>query len=117
MRTFKFLLTIIFLLILNQRIFSQINFKDLKFVADSQKNKIEVFQISTNSIVQDLKVVKITLDIFDKSGNYAGTINLTDWKINMEEISTDEFLKISYALLVDKTGNKIEIKDIRISKK
>ena len=117
MRTFKFLLTTIFLLILNQRIFSQINSKDLKFVADSQKNKIEVFQISNNSTVQDFKVAKITLDIFDKDGNYAGTINLTDWKINMEEISPDEFMKISYALLVDKNGNKIELKDIPIQKK
>ena len=117
MRKLKFLFSVIFVLILNQKIFSQINSKDLKFVADSQKNKIEVFQISTNSIVQDLKVLKITLDIFDKSGNYAGTINLTDWKINMDEISPDEFLKVSYALLEDNNGNKIELKDIRISKK
>ena len=117
MRKLKFLFSVIFVLILNQKIFSQINSKDLKFVADSQKNKIEVVQLSNNSIVQDFKVVKITLDIFDKVGNYAGTINLTDWKINMEEISPDEFMKISYALLVDKNGNKIELKDIPISKK
>lgn len=117
MRTLKFLFTTIFLLVLNQRIFSQINSKDLKFVADSQKNKIDVFQISTNYLAQDLKVVKMTLDIFDKVGNYAGTVNLTDWKLNMDEFSPDEFIKISYALLIDNNGNKIELKDIRISKK
>lgn len=111
----RFLFTSIFLLILNQNIFSQINPKDLKFVVNSQKNQIEVFQLSTN-IVQDLKVNQIRLDVFDKRGDYAGTVNLNDWKINMDEFSTDEVIKISYALLIDnKTGNKIELKDIPVT--
>lgn len=115
MRTLRFLFTSIFLLILNQNIFSQINPKDLKFVVNSQKNQIEVFQLSTN-IVQDLKVNQIRLDVFDKRGDYAGTVNLNDWKINMDEFSTDEVIKISYALLIDnKTGNKIELKDIPVT--
>lgn len=114
MTKLNFLISI-FLIIFNQSVFSQINQNDLKFQFNTQKNAIEVLLIPNKSIVEGLKVKQINLDIFDKSGNYAGSMQLTDWKLNKDELAPDEKIKITSIQFIDiKTGKNYELKDIKL---
>jgi hypothetical protein len=117
MTKLNFLFLILFLIVFNQNLFSQINPNDLKFQFNTQKNLIEVLQISKNAKLDGLKVDQMTLDVFDKYGDYAGTIKTTDWTLNADEFSPDEKIKISYIQITDtKTGTKIELKDVNLFK-
>jgi hypothetical protein len=89
---------------------------DISIQVNKQTKKIELIKKSDGSnITSAFKLNKATLDIFDKAGTYAGTVELKDWSIPLDEFSPDEIIKVSFmSLSIIENGKAIELKDIRL---
>ncbi len=100
----------------NVNSFAQYTAADITVKVNKQTKKLEIFKKSDGSnITAAFDLNKATLDIFDKGGDYAGTVELKDWTIPLQEFSADEIVKISVIILSIKENKKlIEIKDIRL---
>jgi hypothetical protein len=96
--------------------FAQINPDDLTIKINKQSKKIEVIKKSDGAnVTASFKFNKANIDIFDKGGDYAGTVELKDWSVPLDEFSTDEIIKISViSLTIIENGKTIELKDIRL---
>lgn len=106
----------LFMILLNTSIFAQVNPGDLKFVLNKQSASIEPIQISSSAVLSQLKVNQIKLDVFSPNGEYAGSIELSDWKVPMDEFAPGEKLKIAWISMTDtKSGAKLELKDLPLN--
>jgi hypothetical protein len=95
---------------------AQYNPTDISVKVNKQTKKLEIVKKSDGSnVTTAFKLNKATLDIFDKGGDYAGTVELKDWSIPLDEFSSDEIVKISLMnLTIIESGKTIELKDIRL---
>jgi hypothetical protein len=96
--------------------FAQYSPTDISVKVNKQTKKLEIVKKSDGSNVTNaFKLNKATLDIFDKGGDYAGTVELKDWSIPLDEFSSDEIVKISLMnLTIIESGKTLELKDIRL---
>ena len=110
------ILTLILLLTMNFG-FAQISVEDLDLKLNKSTNQLEISKKSDRiNITNKLKINSFQIDIFDKYGNYAGSMNLKDLNIPLQEISPDEILMINFIeLVVIETGQKLQIKNIRLN--
>ena len=97
--------------------FAQISVENLDIKLNKTSNQLEILKKSDKvNVTNKLKVNSLQIDIFDRYGNYAGTMNLKDLNIPFQEISPDEILMINFIeLVVIETGQKIQIKNIRLN--
>ena len=117
MKTLNFLLLIFGLLAFSSEIsFAQYSAADITVKVNKQSKKLELIKKADGSnITSAFKLNRATLDIFDKGGDYAGTVELKDWTIPLDEFSADEIVKISMmSLTIIENGKTIELKDIRL---
>jgi hypothetical protein len=117
MKTLNLMLLILGLLAFNSvNSFAQYTAADISVKVNKQTKKLEIFKKSDGSnITAAFDLNKATLDIFDKGGDYAGTVELKDWNIPLQEFSSDEIVKVSVMILSIKENKKIlELKDIRL---
>jgi len=96
--------------------YAQYTAADISVKVNKQTKKLELIKKSDGSnITAAFSLNKATLDIFDKGGDYAGTVELKDWSIPLQEFSPDEIVKISVILITIIENKKvIELKDIRL---
>ena len=96
--------------------FAQISASDLSLKVNKSTKKIEVFKKSDGSnITAALKINNLQIDIFDKGGEYAGSLTLKDWAVPLDEFSPDEIVKVTVINLTVIANNQvIELKDIRL---
>jgi uncharacterized beta-barrel protein YwiB (DUF1934 family) len=117
MKTFNLMLLILGVLAFSKvNSFAQYTAADISVKVNKQTKKLEIFKKSDGSnITAAFDLNKATLDIFDKAGDYAGTVELKDWTIPLQEFSADEIVKVSIIILSIKENKKlIELKDIRL---
>ena len=96
---------------------AQIKADDLVLKVNKSAKKLEVYKKSDGSnITSQLRVNRISIDIFDKEGEYAGSIELKDWARPLDEFSPDEIIKITIiSLTATQSSQTIELKDIRLN--
>ena len=96
---------------------AQIKADDLVIKVNKSVKKLEVYKKSDGlNITPQLKLNRVSIDIFDKEGEYAGSLELKDWSIPLDEFSPDEIIKITIiSMTVAQNGQIIELKDIRLN--
>jgi len=117
MKTINLMLLVFGFLVFNTvGSYAQYTAADISVKVNKQTKKLEVVKKSDGSnITAAFSLNKATLDIFDKGGDYAGTVELKDWSIPLQEFSADEIVKISVInLTIIETKKLIELKDIRL---
>jgi hypothetical protein len=117
MKTINLMFLILGLLAFNTvNSFAQYTAADISVKINKQTKKLEITKKADGSnITAAFDFNKATLDIFDVGGDYAGTVELKDWSIPMDEFSADEIVKISLIRITIKENKKvIELKDIRL---
>jgi hypothetical protein len=97
--------------------FAQINAEDLTVQINKEAKKLEVIKKSDGTnVTASLKLVKANIDIFEKGGDYAGSLELKDWTVPLDEFSPNEIVKIAViSFTVINGGQTIELKDIRLA--
>jgi len=117
MKTFNLMLLIFGLLSFSaHNLLAQYTAADISIQVNKQTKKIELHKKSDGSnITAAFKLNRATLDIFDKAGTYAGTVELKDWSFPLDEFSPDEIIKVSFmSLSIIESGKSLELKDIRL---
>jgi|GEM_PF-6091629 len=78
--------------------------EQLEFKINLAQKTIEVIDKGSKQLLNDkLELISAQIDIFDASGEYAGSIEVKSWSIPVDEFAPNEQLKISQA--------KIKVKD------
>ncbi len=96
--------------------FSQVNPQDLTVKVNKASKKIEIIKKSdASNVTSAFRLNMCNIDVFDRGGKYAGTVELKEWAIPLDEFSPDETAKISKISVTEiKSGKTIELKDIRL---
>ena len=96
--------------------YAQLTAADVTVKVNKEAKKLEVIKKADNSnITASFKLTKASIDIFDSSGEYAGSLELKDWAIPLDEFAPDEIVKVASITMVEAaTGATIELKDIRL---
>jgi len=115
MKTLKLLLIFIFGFFASN-LNAQIKDSDLILKVNKNSKKIEIFRKSDNTNITNIfKLNSLQLDVFEKSGEYAGSLNLNDWSLPLDEFTSDEIIKISVINInVINTNQTIVMKDFRL---
>jgi hypothetical protein len=89
---------------------------ELTIKINKQSKKIEIIKVAdASNVTAAFKLNKAVINIFDRGGDYAGTVELKDWNIPSDEFSSDEIIKISVISLTHtESGKTIELKDIKL---
>lgn len=89
---------------------------ELTVKINKESKKIEIIKIvDAMNVTAAFKLNKAVINIFDRGGDYAGTVELKDWNIPSDEFSSDEIIKISVISLTHtESGKIIELKDIKL---
>jgi hypothetical protein len=116
MKNLKVFLFVFGFLSLSLNSFSQISAADLSLKVNKGTKKLEVFKKSDGSnLTAGLKLNNLQIDIFDKGGEYAGSLTLKDWSLPLDEFSPDEIVKVTVINMTVLSNNQvIELKDIRL---
>ncbi|MCP4438862.1 MAG: hypothetical protein GY810_07945 [Aureispira sp.] len=116
MRSFQVILTFVFLSIFSLGNISAQAANDLTAKVNKETGKIEVINKQDNGLVSaSYKVNIIELDIFDKKGEYSGSLELKDFTFPKDEFGADEKVKVARMELVNvATGETITLKDIQL---
>ena len=118
MIAFRFFLLLTFLTSFNlMNLNAQIKAEDLVVKVNKSAKKLEVYKRSDGTnVTSQLKVIRVSIDIFDREGEYAGSLELKEWSIPVDEFSPDEIVKITtMSLVVTQNGQSIELRDIRLN--
>jgi len=112
-----FLLMVSVLSLTTIKSFAQIKAEDLTVKINKEAKKLEVVKKSDGTSVNaSLKLIKVNIDIFEKGGDYAGSLELKDWAVPLDEFSRNEIVKIAViSFTVIDGGQTIELKDIRLA--
>lgn len=70
--------------------------KNIAIKLDKNTGKIELFNIEKNvAITQQYELNHLELEIFDSNGEYAGSLELTDFAIPKNEVDQSEKVKVA----------------------
>ncbi|AFC25045.1 hypothetical protein [Saprospira grandis] len=92
--------------------------EQLEFKINPTQKTIEAVDKGSKQALNDqLELVSAQIDIFDASGEYAGSIEVKSWNIPVDEFAPNEQLKISQAKIkVKASGETLAISNAPLSR-
>lgn len=95
---------------------AQLGAADINVQYDKASKKLKVTKKADKSDITATFTLEVaSLDIFDKGGSYAGSIELKSWAVPVDQFASGEIVKIaSICVKENSSGKSIELNDLAL---